>query len=461
VFDSALGVLRLLAYGIPVLGVIVFVHELGHFLAARLVGVRVTAFSIGFGKRLFGVRRGGTDYRVCVLPLGGYVKMAGDNVEEERTGAADEFLSRPWWQRVIVALGGPGANLVMAVVCSILVYAFGIQYSTQPNVIGRVSEGSVAAAIGIAPGDSIAAVAGVETRSWSAVVREVSAAAERGEEVGLTLVRGVERLGVSVTADRADSLLRSLTPHIPAVVGGVTSGLPAYRAGLREGDRIVEIAGAEVRDWSDLKERIVDRAGESVPMVVERDGQRLAVTVKPVDQQGEGIIGISAVAYGHEVQRFGLSESILNGVHYTFAVTEQLVAGLGRVFARPGDLGSNLVGPIGIMQMSAEQMDRGRTDLLNWLVLVSIALMVMNLLPIPVLDGGHVLVAVIEAVRRRPLEPRHLVAVWRVGLVLLLALMTFAVANDGLRIFQRTQAERRTVPVESPTDAVPRTPDGE
>jgi regulator of sigma E protease len=293
------------------------------------------------------------------------------------------------------------------------------------------------------------------TAYWSDVNLALDDAAGEGRAAVLRLESaGGFRRSVVVSPAAAESLNATLLPFIPSTIGQVTVGAPAYQAGLRDGDRIVEIEGLPIDSWWDLRDAIMKRPGMPTEIVVEREGERLARSVTPAEQGGRGVIGIIHEFYGTGVRRYGPGESISRGVGYTLQVCANFANGLRQLFSAPQSLGSNLAGPIAIVQMSADQAQRGRTDLLNWLIFISIALMTMNLLPIPVLDGGHILVAVIEGVSRRPLGPRFMLAFWRAGMVFLLLLMTFAIANDGLKLVQRSRANRQAPPVEeAPADA--------
>ncbi len=447
------GLLQMIVLGVMVLGIIVFVHELGHFVAARLVGVRVSVFSLGFGPRVYGVRRGDTDYRLSLLPLGGYVKMAGDNIEEERSGRSDEFLSRRWYERAFIAVAGPLANLVMTVVCGILLYATGIEFPLQPNVVGRIADTSPIADLGFVQGERITAADGEPVTYWHDVRQAVVAARDAKRGLTLRVESDARTQDIVVPPARVSALDEALVPEIPAEVGELTVGYPAYQGGLREGDVIVSIDDTPIRDWWDLVDVVSARPGQEILVVYERDGQRFQRAMTPADEDGVGRVGIAPVTYETGVERFGLAEAIPRGTDYAMRMTGLFVSQLPKIFSRPQNIGDNLAGPIAIMQMSATQAQRSRTDLLRWLMLVSVALMVMNLLPIPVLDGGHIAIALVEGVSRRPLAPRVHVAIYRVGMVFLLALMTYAVANDGRKLVQRQRAEQQVDPVEAPSDA--------
>jgi regulator of sigma E protease len=456
--------LTFIVFGFPLLGSIVFVHELGHFLAARIVGVRVEIFSLGFGRRLGGFVRGGTDYRVSLLPLGGYVKMAGDNLEDRRAGTKEEFLSRPWYDRVFIAIAGPLANFIMAIVCGILLFALGVEHALQPNVVGRIAEEAPINATGLQQGDRVDRVDGTETPYWYDVVDALARADDEHREASLAITRGDSSLSLALPATHLAGALETLVPEIPAVVGELTVGMPAYQAGLAEGDRIVSIDGVAIRDWWDLLREVSAKPGREIVLVFERGGQRVQRSLTPVSDEGSGKIGIAQVSYGTRVARFSILESVQRGTGSAVRLAGLVIGQLPKLPAmlfKPQELGSNLAGPIAIIQMSADQVERGRTELLNWLMFVSIALMTMNLLPIPVLDGGHILVALIEALARKPLAPKVHLAITRVGMWFLALLMTFAIANDGLKLVQRKKAERDVPAVETPVGAPSRSGAGQ
>jgi regulator of sigma E protease len=459
--DFLVSFAKLILLGLPTLGLIVFVHELGHFVAARIVGVRVITFSLGFGKRVWGIEHGGTDYRVCILPLGGYVKMAGDQIEEDRDGAADEFLSRRWYERAFIAAAGPGANFVMAAVCGVLYFATGIQYPLQPNVVGPVLPGSAAAAVGLVEGERVDAIDGELVTHWREVRVALDDAAD--EERGVTFRLSGDERGereVRVPANLVQSLGDSLVAELPAEVGQLNVGTPAYQAGLRVGDVIVAVEGVAIRSWYDLLREIQSRPGQEITLEVERDGSRFTRSLSTIDNDGVGMIGVGVMEFGTAVQHYGLAEAVPLGISLTLDVWRQVVTSIGSafsmIFRNPREASSGLAGPLAIMQISAQQAEAGRSELIFWLMFLSLALLSMNLLPIPVLDGGHIVVALYEGVSRRPISPPIYVAMYRMGLLFLLALMTLAFASDGFKFVQRNQAVRAvdevTTPAAAPVD---------
>lgn len=457
--DMFASLARVLLLGLPTLGLIVFVHELGHFVAARIVGVRVITFSLGFGKRLWGFEHGGTDYRICALPLGGYVKMAGDQIEEEREEAPDEFLSRRWYERAFIAVAGPGANFVMAVICGVLFFATGIQYPLHPNVVGPVAPGSLAASLGMTEGDRITAVDGVDTGYWHDVELALEEAADGERPATLSLAGDGAGREVRVPADGVPVLRDSLLVFISTEIGQVSVGTPAYQGGLQQGDVILAVNDTPVASWYDLTDEVRPRPAEAITLEIEREGGRITRALTTLDSNGIGLIGVEPVRVGTGNQSYGIGEAIPLGVEMTLGVWRQVVTGIGSAFAmmitNPKEATNGLAGPVAIMQISAQQAESGRSDLLYWLMFLSLALLSMNLLPIPVLDGGHIVVALYEGVSRRPISAPVYAVMYRVGLLFLLVLMTLAVAGDGFKVFQRSRAVNAVDEVTAPAPVAP------
>ncbi|MBN1503546.1 MAG: RIP metalloprotease RseP [Candidatus Eisenbacteria bacterium] len=435
-----------LIMGIIVLGVLVFVHELGHFTAAKALGVRVLKFSLGFGPRLVGFKRRGTDYVIAAFPMGGYVKMAGENPESgESTGAPDEFLAKPWWARMVIALAGPAMNLVFAFVACSLMYVVGIRYIDFESVVGKVQPGSLAAQYGFSEGDRVLKVDGTDVKSWTEFMDKLMAS--KADLTASVLVEGARgRLDVTVRlADRA-AVLKDLTPvSSPPVVGSVTAGLPGYERGLKPGDRIVSVDGVEVQTWEQLAEMIHRRPDREVALVIQRDDARFEQTVTPVKQEVEGLgeigfIGISprATAYG-TVRAAGVKVLAL-GASSTVEMVGQAYAGLFRLVLRPSQIRRSIAGPVTIVQMSGDQARRGLGNLLYFVAFVSIALVVVNLLPIPIMDGGHVMFCLVEGLRGKALSMSKQLVLQRIGLAIVGTLILFSFWVDFARIVQRGRA---------------------
>lgn len=435
--------------GIVVLGVLVMAHELGHFLAAKRSGIRVEQFSVGFWPRLFGVKRGGTDYRISALPIGGYVKMAGMSYEDEdRTGAPDEFLSKSWHVRAFVALGGPAMNFILAIVLCSVMGLVGYNVEDYPPVVGDTGGESNAADIGISKGDIIVSVDGEAVETWHGFADEVYKDETSGP-LELKLRRGDETLTMSLTGELLRTLLRTTPPLNPPVVGSVHLGTPAYSAGLAEGDSIVAIEGSPIEDWNDLQAAVSKSADRALTLDVVRGGGRFSVEVVPMgmdDGSGStvGRIGISPRQAGTYTMKLSPIESIKQGPVVAIGLASQIYKGLWALISRPGYLAKSLVGPIGIVQMSGGQARKGLANYIYFGALVSVALMVFNLLPIPVLDGGHVLISAVEGAMRRRLRPKIHIVFHRVGMAILGALVVFVLVNDLTRVVKRDRAVSRT-----------------
>ena len=277
--------LRVVLAGGIVLGVMVLLHEWGHFIAAKLCGVRVDVFSIGFGPRLWGVKRGDTDYRLSALPLGGYVRMAGDNPVAERTGAAYEFLSRPRWQRFLIAIAGPAMNILLTFGIFWGIYLFvGMPMDTylgRPAVVAAVSQNSPARP-GVQPGDRIIAVNGVNTSSWESVLKQVDKA-QPGKSISLTVDRAGATQTLTQKAPQGQDVSDSLVgyPAMPAVADEIALGSPAERAGMKADDTIISINGQPVVSWMQLVDQVRNSNGHSVHFVVRRGDKEIPFDITP------------------------------------------------------------------------------------------------------------------------------------------------------------------------------------
>ncbi len=428
-----------------VLGIVIFVHELGHFAMAKLRGIRVLAFSLGFGPALLRVRRGETEYRLAWFPLGGYVQMAGDSPNEDGslpTGGPDEYLTHPWYGRILVALAGPAANLVTAYVVLVVMYLVGVGHTDSPNVLGAVADTSGAYAAGLREGDRVVEVGGRKIDSWIAIFT-AGEHAPKGRDLGVVVERGGARLPLTIAAGERVRVLTGLRPQPqPAVVGSVMTGMPAYKAGLQEGDRILAVNGAPVTTWNDLPAALGSQTDRPVTLRVERGGRTFDLTVTPMNSGdgGGGRIGIEAPRRSVYVERYGVLESLVYGVPGTWAVVAGVYRGLWLTVSRPLYYGEYVGGPLYIAQAAAEQARRGPDAFLLFMAMINAAVMAFNLLPLPILDGGHILLAVLQAVRGRTLSARGYARFQKVGLVVVGALLLLVLANDPMRIVRRQMA---------------------
>jgi regulator of sigma E protease len=450
---SAIG--NLLAFVVAI-SVLVAVHEYGHYIVGRCTGMKVLRFSIGFGRPIWR-RIGGedrTEYCVSAIPLGGYVRFLDSRegpIPEEDEGRA--FNQRPVPARIAVLLAGPAFNFLFAIIAYWALFIYGIP--TLVPAVGKVESGSYAAEAGLEQGDRIVAVGDVATEDWeTALVSMLDHMVSYGR-VPLTLEAG-DGWQRSVTIDVGDDARRLTEPgmlfdgigfqpfgpaDLPADVGSVEEGGPAALAGLDAGDRIVAIDGEPIDDFAALVEVVQARPNLEVAVEYVRNGSRrqtmIVVGEQAVDGQIRGRIG---VARGGDFQefyyqrRYGPVDSMSRAIARTWSSTIFTVNMLGRMIT--GDVSiKNISGPINIAQFAGESAQRGFDYFLGFLAIVSISLGVLNLLPIPVLDGGQIVYQTIEGLKGSPLSERAQIMGQQIGIFALILLMSFAFYNDLARIF--------------------------
>lgn len=437
------------------LGVLVTFHEFGHFWVARRCGVKVLRFSIGFGKPLLRWHgRKGTEFMIAAVPLGGYVKMLDEREAEVPVELLDQAFNRKSvWQRISIVSAGPLANFLLALFFFWLFAVLGSQ-QVRP-VIGLVEEGSLAAVAGLAAGQEIVAVDGEETFGWAAVnlqlVRRLGESGrlkvtvrDNGSNVDRT--RQVVLEGWLKGIDEPDPIaalgIRPWRPAIPPLLGRLDPKGAAQAAGLLSGDRLLSFDGQTLDDWQQVVDRVRARPGERVVFRVERAGQQLEVPVT-LGSRGEGKArsgylgaGVEGVDWPPEMLRtvrFGPADAIGEAFRRTWSMSVLTFESLKKMLF--GELSvKNLSGPITIAKVAGASAQSGVGDFLNFLAYLSISLGVLNLLPIPVLDGGHLLYYVVEAVRGRPLSER--VQAWgmQIGISLVIGVMLLALLNDLSRL---------------------------
>jgi regulator of sigma E protease len=420
-----------------VLGVLIFVHELGHFMMARRIGVRVLTFSLGFGPRILSIKRGDTEYCISAIPLGGYVKMAGENPEDNRTGASDEFLSKTKWQRFQVLVMGPVMNLALALVVMAAVLYQGAPvpaFETQPVVIGAFAENSVAQSAGLQVGDRITAVDGRSMENWKNFSMAVATRANRPivlrvERDGSVFERQMTPAAQSKYEIGDIGVLPNTHPHIRSV----TSGDPAEKAGLKTGDVILAINGETVSFARQLSELISRQKGEPITVRFSRNGQDQEVQITPVKRTDElWAIGIGISDQLTHVDP-GVFEAFRMSLVQNWEATGLIFRTLGGLFT--GETSpKQLMGPVGIASLSGESAEAGIIPLLGLLASISLNLGLLNLLPIPVLDGGHILILLLEGIARRDFSMRVKERMLFAGFVLLMLLMVTVIYNDLTRV---------------------------
>ena len=420
-----------------VLGVLVFVHELGHFVVARRLGVRVLAFSLGFGPKIVNIKRGDTDYCISVIPLGGYVKMAGESLGDSHAGADDEFMSKSKWERFLILVAGPAMNLILAVFVMWGVLYQGAEvptYEEEPPVVGRVVDDSPADRAGIRVGEQIVSVAGRAVETWDDLFVAVMPRAEREIAVVVRGVAGGERTLQVVPEARTEFEMGDLGigPAMRPQIINVTPGDPADLAGIEIGDIIVAIDGDDVAG-GEFVELISGSGGTPLTFTVRRGEGTEQVRITPEMQGDRAMIGVGFSPYELEVMEPGFFEafsmSLERNVEWSGLIFQTL-AGLLTAETSP----RQLVGPVGIAQLSGGAAQVGWVALFSLMAMISLNLGILNLLPIPILDGGHIFIMAMEGVTRRDFSIRVKERMLMAGFVVLMMLMVTVIYNDLTRV---------------------------
>jgi regulator of sigma E protease len=425
-----------LAAFIFVIGVLITIHEAGHFIMARLLGAPVEVFSIGFGKRLWGFERGGTDYRVSLIPLGGYVRIIGLGPDESDVisdGPSNTALL-PRWKRTLILLAGPATNILAAVAFVALAFVIGVEvqaYLDEPPVVGWVEPGSGAALAGIREGDLVRAVGNEPFTQWREL--ETAMLTAGGGEVVLTIDRDGISIEVPVVLG-VDHLygfgVSGIKPFLDSIVQ-VRSGGPAAGAGIRSGDRIVAVNGTPVNQYYELPILIEPHAGDEITIDVVRDSERHAFRLTTMNEAGKGKIGVLPL-FPTVVKTLDVPAAIRVGFVECHRMTIQTFEVIGRLLTRKASL-RQVSGPVGIAQISGEAARSGVEALIMLMGIISLQLGIFNLLPIPILDGGHLTVIAVESVIRRDLPLKVKERILEVGFYLLILLMVVVLFNDIVR----------------------------
>jgi regulator of sigma E protease len=420
-----------------VLGVLIFVHELGHFLMARRIGVRVLTFSLGFGPKLINVKRGDTEYCISAIPLGGYVKMAGENPEDSRTGAADEFLSKGKWQRFQVLIMGPVMNLLLSIVVMTAVFLRGAQvplFVDQPVVVGSFADNAVAAKAGVQVGDRIVAIDGKTVATWDQFSLAISSKAKR--EVTLSIERGGKPVQISLVPDAQGKYEMGeigIQPVVHPEVAAVYQNQPAAEAGLRPGDAIL-VAGSEQNVTYDHLIAAI-RASESkpLPLTIKRGDTIQQVAVTP--RKFGDVVRMGADLRPVETKKVdpGPLQAFQLSLDKNWEWAKLIVQTLVGLFTRETSV-KQLMGPVAIAGLSGEAAQAGWIQLFSLMSMISLNLGLLNLMPIPVLDGGHIFILALEGLARRDFSIKVKEKLLLAGFVLLLALMVTVIYNDLMRI---------------------------
>ncbi len=431
--------------GIIMLGILVFVHELGHFCVAKLCGVKVLTFSLGFGPRLLAKTWGETEYCISAIPLGGYVQMLGEGGGEQGEAAeltpteeARSFAKQSVSRRMAIIAAGPIMNLLLPFLVLPAAYLIGVNlpaYLEQPPCVGYVVSGTEGSAAGFMREDCILEVGGTPVETWTDTGPALINRA--GEELVFKVERnGQEHLIVLAAENNALEGLQAigLLPRQDAVIGTLSPQMPAASAGLLEGDRILAIGDRVVSSWYDLKEIIQSIGGESTPFRILRNEQVMTFDITPSrgGEAGSYLIGI-APQQETLFKRFPFVEAVSAGFDRTLELIDLTLVFIQKLFAGHVST-SNIGGPITVVQVAGQAAQTDMSSILSVLAFLSIQLGILNLLPIPILDGGHLFFNLFELVFRKPLSMRAREIAQQIGLVLLLLLMVLAFYNDIVRI---------------------------
>ena len=425
------------------IGVMIMIHEMGHFWAARYFDVKVEVFSFGFGPRLCGFRRGETDYRISAVPFGGYVKMAGEQVTDENLDDPRSFLAKPRWQRLIVAVAGPFMNVVLAV--SLLTGLFMARYEKlsdadmQP-LIGHVAADSPAAKAGIRDGDLIVKLEDKNKPTWEDVIEAEVAGAKR--PMHLEIQRNGSTFATTLTPVLSETLgvgYAGWDGRGEIQLGEVTAGFPAEKAGLKKGDMVLAINGEPIHSRLRFQEITKSSGGKPVEVEYARGGHKATLSVRPIwaakDGPARWMIGVAPEAkLDLVVTKLSLPAALRESLRENRKSATMIVQFLERMLQRRMSA-KNLAGPIGLAELSGTAAKEGLSPFLMLMALVSLNLAIFNLLPIPILDGGTILMLLVEMTMQRDLSMKVKENVFKAGLVFIMVLMAFVIFNDISRHF--------------------------
>jgi regulator of sigma E protease len=437
--DALAQILSQIFYFIIIIGVLVLIHELGHFLAAKAFGMRVERFSIGFPPRAFGKKIGDTDYCISWLPIGGYVKISGmvdESLDTENLAKEPEpweFRAKPVWQRIIVIVAGVVMNVLLAIA---IFWGINLTQGSQHHMvttIGNVRPASVAEQHGLRAGDRIVSINDREMKTWEAI-REAVVYAQLSTDLVIRYERDgtIQRLHIpnaAISGLEAGNV--GMTPQgASTFIAAIEPGMPASRVGLSERDVLVSINGEDVFTPGDVV-RIVSASPQTpVKMIWTRDGKRMASMVTPTEHGKIGIIPVLSIDAPVEVVHYGAFEALSVGVTGLIRITDIFLTNIWHIIIGEASFKQSIGGPVKIAEMAAQSAEAGIYSFLSLMALLSISLAIINIFPIPALDGGHLVFLIYEGLFRREVPTKIKIALQQVGMVLLLALMLFVIYND-------------------------------
>ena len=478
-------VLSNIVVALLVLSVIIVIHELGHFLVAKFFKIKVETFSVGFGPRLLGFRKGDTDYRISAFLLGGYVKMAGETPTDTITGEAYEFLSKPKWQRFLVAAAGPAMNVILAIALIMGLYVYGTDVPEMfigQAVVGIVEPGSPADKAGLKPGDQIVSLDGKEKPDWQAVENDVLTSP--GRSLSIVIERAGRRMQLTLTPERRgreEAGYVGMLPVYRTVVRAVQPNSPAMAAGIKPGDEIINVNGIDLHNsGKTIQQAIQETTEKTFPITILRTenptpvaeqpslwdklrrffgrshavdatsfplaavnnsstGQRkeIVLDVTPVLRDGRKMIGID-VPFPTVHVKLGLIGAFEKSVETNKENAVLIFQVIGRLIKREASL-RQLDGPVGIVAVSGQAYEAGFATLLTFMAVISLNLGILNILPIPILDGGVILLLVIESLMGRDLSLRMKERIVQASFVFLLMLTVIVLYNDVVKLLPPAQ----------------------
>ncbi|MFY9560434.1 MAG: RIP metalloprotease RseP [Terriglobales bacterium] len=426
-----------------VLGFMILIHEFGHYAAAKLFKVRVEVFSIGFGKRLFGFRKGETDYRIAAIPLGGYVKMSGENPMDERTGDPGEFLSHPRWQRFIIALAGPAMNILLAV--ALLAGVYMVHYerayrADKPAVIAWIVADSPGAKAGLEVGDRIIRIDGIENPTWEQFEPQI--ALNPNQPVKLTILRDGQTIEKTVTPepigpDQIGDI--GCVADQPKIITELEPGMPAEKAGLQVGDVIRAVNGQPIQAIAQMISILQTTKDSPVEIQIQRGEKVFPVTVKPmlmpVGQRSWYRVGIRSEPT--IVERLSFGQAVRVSLEANRRYSSLILQLLHKMATRPAQSLRQVEGPIGIgTAVGQAAREEGWTPLLGITAAISLNLGIFNLLPIPILDGGVILLLIVESLIQRDISLRIKERIYQAAFVFLVLFAAMVIFNDIVKQLQ-------------------------
>ncbi|MEK7688809.1 MAG: RIP metalloprotease RseP [Deltaproteobacteria bacterium] len=423
-----------------VLGILVFIHELGHFIMAKLSGVGVLKFSLGFGPKIIGIKRGETEYLISALPLGGYVKMVGESTEEEVKPEENEksFANKPISKKAAIVVAGPIMNLVLAFALLPLIYLIGIQipaYLDKEPIIGYVVKGEIADKAGLKKGDIILSIDDKPIKNWEGLNTAIISNPNRSLKLKIKRDEGLkEILFTPEASSRTGGGVAGFLPPVSPAVGGLNKGLPADKAGLKIGDTILSVNGVKIDHWIELQQAIQNNKAEEKLLLIKRGSETFTVGIKPELNEDikAYVIGISPLQETI-TRRYGPVGAVIEGTKKMGELTIMTFVIIKKLFV--GEISiKTLGGPLMIAQVAGQAAESGLTALLSLMAFLSLQLGILNLLPIPVLDGGFIVFFGIEALRGKPLSEKVMTIVQNIGIGLLVLLMVFVTYNDVMRL---------------------------